>query len=203
MSKDQDHRNVATYILGTANKVVTTERGGQHGGAEDSFQMIADLWSTYLSNTNTMGAMRGSVLINPKDVAQMMVLLKIARNVHGQLKDDDFVDQAGYTALAGALAGIQTPPPAPIATSEVKYPMDPATKTRAEVEALKNKQQSDILNDLARKNKEKDETKAMAERLAPRVPVPPAPNPQPVAAQPASPLERVLGQLDAEITDNA
>jgi len=47
------------------------------------------------------------VYVTPKDVAQMMVLLKIARNVHGQLKADDFVDQAGYTGLAAALAGLQ------------------------------------------------------------------------------------------------
>jgi len=43
MSKDKDHRAVATNVLFTANSVVTTERGGQHGGAEDSFQMIADM----------------------------------------------------------------------------------------------------------------------------------------------------------------
>jgi hypothetical protein len=122
MSKDQDHRKVATYILGTANKVVTTERGGQHGGAEDSFQMIGHFWSVYLTNTNSQRGVPG-INITPKDVAQMMVLLKIARNVHGALKDDDFVDQAGYTALAAALNGIEVPtpvapitPPGPIAS---------------------------------------------------------------------------------------
>jgi hypothetical protein len=71
--------------------------------------MIGRLWSEYLSNTNRFDDALLGVVVTPKDVAQMMVLLKIARNVHGQLKDDDFVDQAGYTALAAALAGIQAP----------------------------------------------------------------------------------------------
>lgn len=113
MSKDQDHRATATHILSTANKVVTTERGGQHGGAEDSFQMIATFWATYLANTpaNFGTPNTGALVVTPKDVAQMMVLLKIARNAHGQLKEDDFVDQAGYTGLAAALAGIKSPEP--------------------------------------------------------------------------------------------
>ena len=119
--KDQDHRKVATYILGTANKVVTTERGGQHGGAEDSFQMIGHFWSVYLTNTNSQRGVPG-INITPKDVAQMMVLLKIARNVHGQLKDDDFVDQAGYTALAAALAGIQAPEAVAVAATKPAAP---------------------------------------------------------------------------------
>lgn len=112
MTKDNDHRKVATHILTTANKVVTTERGNQHGGAEDSFQMIADLWMVYLNNTNR-SVLTGSsigIKITPKDVALMMDLLKTARHIHGDpLNDDNFVDKGGYTALAAALAGVQTP----------------------------------------------------------------------------------------------
>lgn|GEM_PF-6761499 len=99
----------AGYILKTAHSVVTTERGNQHGGAEDSFQMIADLWSTYLTNTNNMsGARSPAVFITPKDVALMMDLLKTARHVHGNpLNEDNFVDKAGYSSLAASMAGIK------------------------------------------------------------------------------------------------
>jgi hypothetical protein len=114
MTKDNDHRKVATHILTTANKVVTTERGNQHGGAEDSFQMIADLWMVYLNNTNRRNPLLDTapsrIIVTPKDVALMMDLLKTARHTHGDpLNDDNFVDKAGYTGLAAALAGVMTP----------------------------------------------------------------------------------------------
>lgn len=155
MSKDQDHRKTATYVLHTANKVVTTERGGQHGGAEDSFAMIGQLWQTYLRNTNNVRAQYASeIVITPKDVAQMMVLLKIARNVHGQLKDDDFVDQAGYTALAAALAGIQAP-----ATGEVAgpKPVPPAPGTPPAAYRGSEQEQMDAAS-----------TRAIAQAFAPK-----------------------------------
>lgn len=112
--KDNDHRKMASHILDTARKVVTTERGNQHGGAEDSFQMIADLWMVYLNNTNRpnplLNTQPSRIIITPKDVALMMDLLKTARHVHGDpMNDDNFVDKGGYTALAAALAGIKTP----------------------------------------------------------------------------------------------
>lgn len=188
MSKDQDHRKTATYILATANKVVTTERGGQHGGAEDSFQMIADMWSVYLRNTKANFDVVVDVTITPKDVAQMMVLLKIARNTHGARKDDDFIDQAGYTALAAALDGIEAPrlaadvkPDASVVNltpEPVKVP-SVEDRTAAELAALK------------KANAEKRATTAIAEKFAPATAgdTPPAP---------LSPLERIVDTLDGE-----
>lgn len=169
MSKDQDHRRTATHVLFTANKVVTTERGGQHGGAEDSFQMIADLWATYLNNTNHYSELK----ITPKDVAQMMVLLKIARNVHGQLKEDDFVDQAGYTGLAAALAGIKAPDE--VAVVEPARVVPPPGSVLLQTPA----------------------------RVADDPPAPPAPTKlKPVTEPPADNLSQVLKTLEKEITPN-
>lgn len=159
MSKDQDHRQTATHILYTANKVVTTERGGQHGGAEDSFQMIADLWMVYLNHTNGLQAQRYEekfgILITPKDVALMMDMLKTARHTYGDpSNEDNFVDKAGYTGLAAALAGIKVGPrptnvrppvPAPSPNDgsvPVSRPLDPAEKTQVEVDALKAREQA-------------------------------------------------------------
>lgn len=108
--KDNDHRKVADHILKTAHKTVTTERGNQHGGAEDSFNMIGDLWGTYLSNTGDNQGAQQRIHVSAYDVAQMMVLLKIARATHGDpLNDDHYVDAAGYTGLAAAIAGVKTP----------------------------------------------------------------------------------------------
>lgn len=109
MSKDKDQRIVASHILKTANTVVTTERGNQHGGAEDSFAMIAKLWQTYLNNSNKHEAFVG-VDVTAYDVAQMMTLLKVARAVHGNpLNEDNYVDAAGYQSLAASIAGVKVP----------------------------------------------------------------------------------------------
>lgn len=108
---DKDHRNTAAFVLATAHKVVTTERGNQHGGAEDSFQMIGDLWSTYLRNQIAKsGADVSHVNVTAYDVAQMMTLLKIARAVHGNpTNEDNYVDASGYQSLAAAIAGVTVP----------------------------------------------------------------------------------------------
>jgi hypothetical protein len=109
MRSDKDNRPVASHILKTAHQVVTTERGNQHGDAENSFKMIGDLWATYLRNTHGQ-----TVIVSAYDVAQMMSLLKIARAVHGDpVNADHYIDAAGYTALAGAIAGVQYAAAAP------------------------------------------------------------------------------------------
>jgi hypothetical protein len=41
-------------------------------------------------------------IIEPHDVAQMMVLLKIARATYGDSRDN-FVDEAGYSAIGAML----------------------------------------------------------------------------------------------------
>lgn len=74
----------------------------QHGHTESSFTMIASLWSNYIHHTVIA---RGNTKLLPQDVAQMMVLVKIARSVYG-FSPDNFEDSAGYTALAAML----TPP---------------------------------------------------------------------------------------------
>lgn len=122
---DKDHRNTAAYILASAHKVVTTERGNQHGGAEDSFQMIADLWATYLNNTPKNITME-RIEVTAYDVAQMMSLLKIARAVHGDpLNDDNYVDASGYQSLAAAIAGVKAPVKAePTRAAEVRSALE-------------------------------------------------------------------------------
>ena len=76
-------------------------RGDQHGDAEALFTLVAELWSVYIRHVT---AVRGWTEVTADETAQMMVLLKLARSVHGNGKDN-YVDAAGYTALAAMLHG--------------------------------------------------------------------------------------------------
>ena len=80
-------------ILSEAKKCVCGGRDYDYGTPEDSFGLIADLWSVYKC-----------VEITPKDVAIMMCLLKVAR-IKTSDKADSFIDLAGYAACAGEIAG--------------------------------------------------------------------------------------------------
>ena len=55
-------------ILDTAKQYVTKQRENEHGEMEANFEMIGELWGTYIGHH-----------IDTSDVAVMMTLLKIAR----------------------------------------------------------------------------------------------------------------------------
>ena len=91
-------------ILQTAEKCVNGDRQGDYGSPERSFQTISHLWSDYLYATNA----GRDVVIEPKDVAAMLVLLKIARIAGGRFKADNWVDLAGYAACGGEIESIES-----------------------------------------------------------------------------------------------
>lgn len=82
-------------ILKTAKSIINGERQGTYGRAEDSFAVIAGLWNAYLNKTG--------VTITSTDVANMMILMKIARNSSGVYKEDNWIDICGYAALGGEI----------------------------------------------------------------------------------------------------
>lgn len=147
----------AVNVMGAAAKVVGSERGNQHGGAENSFQMIADFWSTYLTNTNRMAYHSPhpskhvdvpDIIISAQDVAMMMDLLKTARRVHGDpMNADNFIDKVGYSALAAGLGGVivareesvakGNPSPPPVRTQDLNRAagIDPRVEARLEADA--------------------------------------------------------------------
>lgn len=91
----------AKEICETAANLVSGERDRQHGDKERNFANIAQLWEAYLickAQRNDMD------IITPLDVANMMVLMKIARTLSGQHNPDDYIDACGYAACAGELA---------------------------------------------------------------------------------------------------
>ena len=81
-------------ILDKATEITTGDRQKNHGSPDDTFGTIASYWSAYLGYQ-----------ITGEDVCHMMTLLKIARTQHGAINADDYVDAAGYQALAGEIAG--------------------------------------------------------------------------------------------------
>ena len=86
----------ASETLAAAGHIIEGRRS-KHG-AENSFSLIAKLWSSYLQEAMSLPGN-----ITPTDVAQLMVLLKVARSVCGDYNPDNFVDQAGYSAWAADL----------------------------------------------------------------------------------------------------
>lgn len=79
-------------ILDKAKSIINGERQGTYGKAEDSFAVIAQLWTAYLGKD-----------LSSADVANMMVLMKVARNRSGVYKDDNWIDMCGYAALGGEI----------------------------------------------------------------------------------------------------
>lgn len=83
-------------ILDKAAECVCGQREQDYGSPESNFQLIADLWNTYLDKYLIAD-------ISPTDVAMMMALLKIARIRNGGGTGDSFVDLAGYAACGGEI----------------------------------------------------------------------------------------------------
>jgi len=98
---DPKHMNkieVATTTLKNAAAAIL-DRSKKHGDTLKSFAMMGQLWQTYLAHAYQAN---GNHTIRPHDVAQMMIMLKIARSLYGQ-SSDNYVDQAGFAALAAML----------------------------------------------------------------------------------------------------
>ena len=96
-------------ILEVAEQCVCHDRNEQYGSPEDNFKTIAYLWTNYL---NAGSALRPGVgiVIRAKDVAAMMILLKVARVATGSGSQDNWIDLAGYAACGGEIEGKDNDP---------------------------------------------------------------------------------------------
>jgi len=83
-------------ILLRACNCVTGDREEDYGSPESNFAAIANFWNTYIDR-------KGTWLLDGKDVAAMLALLKIARIASGHAKTDNWIDLAGYAACGGEL----------------------------------------------------------------------------------------------------
>lgn len=91
----------ASEIAKHAAGLVSGDRHEVHGDKHVTFDRIVRLWNAYLQCRFGIGA----PTITPLDAAQMMSLLKKARAMSGAYNPDDYVDDVGYAAIAGELAG--------------------------------------------------------------------------------------------------
>jgi hypothetical protein len=97
----------AVEILTTAADLVGGDRAKTHGDKYINHGKIARLWTAYLENAGIVIRDENGVAteIDPTDVANMMILLKIARTQSGGThNDDNHIDAAGYAGVAGECA---------------------------------------------------------------------------------------------------
>ena len=88
-----DTTKITEDFLKDALALTSEERHSTHGDKIRNHCNIASLWSAYLGKE-----------ITARDVALMMALLKIARTKLGNHNRDDYIDGAGYVAIAGEIA---------------------------------------------------------------------------------------------------
>ncbi len=86
------NNRIEDKTLAEANELIAGDRHNDYGPATENFKRTADLLNAFLSN-------KLSAKLTESDVAQIMILVKIARNACAA-KRDSFVDIAAYAALA-------------------------------------------------------------------------------------------------------
>lgn len=99
--KEKEKMGKREECLRTACEIVNGARQECYGDAEDNFKTIATLWESYLNATGC------DVVINSKDVAMMMILLKVARAAAPETHLDNYIDISGYAACAYEIDGMR------------------------------------------------------------------------------------------------
>src|SRR3990167_2466267 len=90
----------AGEMLDRVKALVTGDRDRTHGSKRANFSNIAVLWDAYLAVRFAMYTLHEEqgIIIRPEDVCALMILLKVARTLHGESNSDDWADTAGYAA---------------------------------------------------------------------------------------------------------
>lgn len=85
-------------MLEKVKETVCGHREQDYGKPETNFEVIASYWDTYLNWKP------GPFPITAEDVANMMCLFKLGRITSGTVKEDSYLDLAGYAACAVEIA---------------------------------------------------------------------------------------------------
>lgn len=117
---------IAGDILREVAALVDGDRNATHGDKTSSFTVIAEFWQVYLD-----GRKKRDDLLSARDVAMMMVLLKVARSIQGEPVRDHFLDAAGYCAIGAECAVVEERLNKAIkaALAEMRKPPAPETET--------------------------------------------------------------------------
>jgi len=81
-------------ILLEAHDIINGERQDQYGDPEDSFQVIAEYWSTYIERV-----WEKQKCLLPLDVANLQILFKQGRKLGQYSAVDNYRDSAGYEGI--------------------------------------------------------------------------------------------------------
>jgi len=79
-------------ILREANDIIYGDREKTYGHPSKNLKTIAVMWNAYLNAKN-------EIEVNAKDVAALMMLVKVARFANDPSHKDNLVDVCGYAAL--------------------------------------------------------------------------------------------------------
>lgn len=89
-------------ILTEASGLITGQRQQDYGTPEVNFQRMADYANIHFAHN-----LANNIPITPRQTAEYMILLKMARTINSPTRDS-YVDVAGYAGIAGELANIET-----------------------------------------------------------------------------------------------
>lgn len=97
---------VRSEILTRAEVAVDKARENAYGPPSENLRNCAWLWEAYICAKYTGQTIYPEQFkLTAEDVAHMNILQKMARTMRGTLTLDNYIDMAGYSALAGELAG--------------------------------------------------------------------------------------------------
>jgi hypothetical protein len=81
-------------ILAEAETIIYGDREKTYGHPAKNLKTIANMWNAYLNNMDD-----ANFNVSAKDVAAMMMLVKVARFANDPSHRDNLVDVCGYAAL--------------------------------------------------------------------------------------------------------
>ena len=82
-------------VLMDAYRIVHAERDPQYGPASEDFESLGVIWAALLTRWLRKNGFRSIPSIPPRVVGNMMIALKLNRDVHFP-KRDNMIDVAGY-----------------------------------------------------------------------------------------------------------
>lgn len=95
-SVDSPPKPVRLQVVNEGGSLIVGDRQNDYGTPQENFQRIADYWNIHLAS-------QLSSPISPRQVAELMALLKLARTIKSP-KRDSYVDIIGYAGIAAELA---------------------------------------------------------------------------------------------------
>lgn len=101
-TNEERGREIAEEALETING----DRQDQYGEPENNFRAIARLWTAYITN-KWLSLAETEFRLTDANVADMMVLFKMARLQTGTQKRDSSVDLLGYALLGSTMRGLK------------------------------------------------------------------------------------------------